>query len=357
MGQLAPGATAGRLLHAPGDGEGSGDRGRRGGHGPSVARTVYIADCVWHTQRMTYTVISVDGLIARYGDLVVLDHLTLDIGPGVLALLGPNGAGKTTLVDTVTTLRRPDAGRVRVLGHDVVEEARGRPRPARGHRPAGECRRRAHRAREPRAHRPAARPGPGRRPSPRRRAARAVRPRRAGRPPGGHLVGWDAPPAGPRGEPRDDPARAGARRADDRSGRPLARAPLGGGPRRRRRRDDRAAHDPVPRGGRRARRPGRRPGRWPGRRRRHPRRPAPRGRRRGRAGARLRRSGDGRALDRRVGRRRRTGAGRAAPRRRGSPSGARAWTRCSSTSPATASAAVPSHPAGARRPVDAEVSA
>ena len=91
---------------------------------PSVARTVYIADCVRHTQRMSYTVISVDGLVARYGDLVVLDHLTLDVGPGVLALLGPNGAGKTTLVDTVTTLRRPDAGRVRVLGHDVVKDTR-----------------------------------------------------------------------------------------------------------------------------------------------------------------------------------------------------------------------------------------
>ena len=73
---------------------------------------------------MAYTVISVDGLVARYGDLVVLDHLTLDVGPGVLALLGPTGAGKTTLVDTVTTLRRPDAGRVRVLGHDVVEDTR-----------------------------------------------------------------------------------------------------------------------------------------------------------------------------------------------------------------------------------------
>ena len=89
----------------------------------SVALTVYIADCVRHTQRMTYTVISIDGLVARYGDLVVLDHLTLDVGPGVLALLGPNGAGKTTLVDTVTTLRRPDAGRVRVHGHDVVADA------------------------------------------------------------------------------------------------------------------------------------------------------------------------------------------------------------------------------------------
>jgi len=72
---------------------------------------------------MSYTVIAVERLVARYRDLLVLDHLTLDIGRGVLALLGPNGAGKTTLVDTVTTLRRPDAGRVRVLGHDVVRDA------------------------------------------------------------------------------------------------------------------------------------------------------------------------------------------------------------------------------------------
>ncbi|HET9020904.1 MAG TPA: ATP-binding cassette domain-containing protein [Ornithinibacter sp.] len=73
---------------------------------------------------MTYTVIALDGLVVRYGRHVVLDHLSLDVGPGVLALLGPNGAGKTTLVDTVTTLRRPDAGTARVLGHDVVRHAR-----------------------------------------------------------------------------------------------------------------------------------------------------------------------------------------------------------------------------------------
>jgi ABC-2 type transport system ATP-binding protein len=40
----------------------------------------------------------------------------------VLALLGPNGAGKTTLVRTLATLVRPDCGRARVLGHDVVAQ-------------------------------------------------------------------------------------------------------------------------------------------------------------------------------------------------------------------------------------------
>ena len=38
-------------------------------------------------------------------------------------MLGPNGAGKTTAVRILTTLARPDGGRARVAGHDVVREA------------------------------------------------------------------------------------------------------------------------------------------------------------------------------------------------------------------------------------------
>ena len=42
---------------------------------------------------------------------------------GILGLLGPNGAGKTTAVRVLATLLRPDAGRARIMGADVVAQA------------------------------------------------------------------------------------------------------------------------------------------------------------------------------------------------------------------------------------------
>ncbi|MBY5161807.1 ABC transporter ATP-binding protein [Salsipaludibacter albus] len=59
----------------------------------------------------------------RYGDHVAVDGLDLAVEAGrTLALLGPNGAGKTTTVETCVGLRRPHAGRVRVLGRDPVAD-------------------------------------------------------------------------------------------------------------------------------------------------------------------------------------------------------------------------------------------
>jgi ABC-2 type transport system ATP-binding protein len=69
--------------------------------------------------------ISVAGLTKRYGAEVVLDGVDLQVGRGsVCALLGPNGAGKTTAVRVMTTLTRPDGGRVEVAGVDVVRRPR-----------------------------------------------------------------------------------------------------------------------------------------------------------------------------------------------------------------------------------------
>jgi ABC-2 type transport system ATP-binding protein len=69
--------------------------------------------------------IAVSGLIKRYGEKVVLDDVDLQVRRGsVCALLGPNGAGKTTAVRVLTTLTRPDAGRVEVAGIDVIRHPR-----------------------------------------------------------------------------------------------------------------------------------------------------------------------------------------------------------------------------------------
>jgi ABC-2 type transport system ATP-binding protein len=60
-----------------------------------------------------------------YGAVRVLDGVDLRVERGtVFALLGPNGAGKTTTVRILSTLIRPDAGRARVAGFDVVADRR-----------------------------------------------------------------------------------------------------------------------------------------------------------------------------------------------------------------------------------------
>ena len=68
-------------------------------------------------------ILSVDGLVKRYGDLTAVDHVSFDVQPGeVYGLLGPNGAGKTTLLSVISGLVRPSAGGVRVGGHAVERD-------------------------------------------------------------------------------------------------------------------------------------------------------------------------------------------------------------------------------------------
>ena len=60
----------------------------------------------------------------RYGPVVALDQVSLDIGAGqLLGLLGPNGAGKSTLINLFVGVRRPNSGRVEVFGADPREPA------------------------------------------------------------------------------------------------------------------------------------------------------------------------------------------------------------------------------------------
>ena len=68
--------------------------------------------------------IDATGLVKTYGTTRAVDGVDLAVRRGcVYGVLGPNGAGKTTTIRMLATLTRPDAGRARVLGHDIVEHA------------------------------------------------------------------------------------------------------------------------------------------------------------------------------------------------------------------------------------------
>ena len=61
------------------------------------------------------------GLSCRFGGLLAVSDVSLDLKPGqLLGLIGANGAGKSTLINMLTGHQRPSAGRVSIDGHDVT---------------------------------------------------------------------------------------------------------------------------------------------------------------------------------------------------------------------------------------------
>jgi len=63
------------------------------------------------------------GLTKRFGDLVAVDHVDLEIRKGeIFGLLGPNGAGKTTTISMLITIRPITEGRALVNGFDVARQ-------------------------------------------------------------------------------------------------------------------------------------------------------------------------------------------------------------------------------------------
>src|SRR2546426_9061468 len=62
------------------------------------------------------TMVIFDNVSKFYGEILGVNRVTLQIGPGITSLVGPNGAGKSTLMNLMTGLLRPSRGRITVLG-------------------------------------------------------------------------------------------------------------------------------------------------------------------------------------------------------------------------------------------------
>lgn len=73
-----------------------------------------------HTSVMA---VRTEGLSKRFGDVVALDHLDLEVAPGeVVGYLGPNGAGKTTTIRLLLGLSHPSEGRAEIFGLDCQRQ-------------------------------------------------------------------------------------------------------------------------------------------------------------------------------------------------------------------------------------------
>jgi ABC-2 type transport system ATP-binding protein len=68
--------------------------------------------------------IEVKGLVKRFGDTTVVDHVSMSVAEGeIVGFLGPNGSGKTTTIRMMCGLLTPDEGEGQVLGFDLRSES------------------------------------------------------------------------------------------------------------------------------------------------------------------------------------------------------------------------------------------
>ena len=69
-------------------------------------------------------IIKVNNLVKRYGDLIALDHFSMEVKEGeVLGLLGPNGSGKTTAINCILSLLKFDKGSVEIFDKPMSPDA------------------------------------------------------------------------------------------------------------------------------------------------------------------------------------------------------------------------------------------
>jgi lipooligosaccharide transport system ATP-binding protein len=74
---------------------------------------------------MAMAAIELRGVVKRFGPIVAVDGLDLDVPEGIcLGLLGPNGAGKSTTMRLLTGQALPDSGELRALGHELPGDSK-----------------------------------------------------------------------------------------------------------------------------------------------------------------------------------------------------------------------------------------
>lgn len=67
--------------------------------------------------------VKIENLVKRYGSLVALDHLNLDVKEGeIFGLLGPNGSGKTTAINCMLALLKYDKGSIKIFGSEMTPD-------------------------------------------------------------------------------------------------------------------------------------------------------------------------------------------------------------------------------------------
>lgn len=81
-----------------------------------------------------YPVVQVQGLVNRFGTQVVHDGLDMQVMPDeVFGIVGGSGTGKSVLLRTILGLQRPQAGVVRIDGHDITQMTQAQLRLVKSH--------------------------------------------------------------------------------------------------------------------------------------------------------------------------------------------------------------------------------
>jgi len=79
-----------------------------------------VDDTTWHTDDKTKPLVQIKGLTKKFGDIIAVDNVDLDIYQGELfCLLGGSGCGKSTLLRMLAGFEYPEAGTIHIDGMDM----------------------------------------------------------------------------------------------------------------------------------------------------------------------------------------------------------------------------------------------